>query len=183
MTNLTKLDPKSLSKGDICYYANGCAVEFQQLHLFQVTRVVAVKNQFITLDNGCKFNLESGEEVTKSAKGQLYPYSHETIKMVTEAQQKLSLINEVQAIDFSSLTVQQLSMIKDVSRGAFTQVTAPSPCGGGCGGRPVTYHDDSTPDIATSIGLNDATYELDDSELDDIEATDEDDDYIEVITA
>lgn len=127
------LSPPDLFKGDICYYADGHAVESQLPHLLQVTKVVTVTSQSIILDNGRKFSLESGEEVTRGAKGVLYPYTYGTIAMVTEAQQKLSLLNEVESIDFSTLTAQQLSMIRDVARGAFTQVTMSSPCGGGCG--------------------------------------------------
>jgi hypothetical protein len=127
------LSPQDLFKGDICYYADGHAVEARLPHLLQVTKVVTVTGQSITLDNGRKFNLESCEETTRGSKGVLYEYSYRTISMVTEAQQVLSLLNDVEAIDFSSLSSQQLSMIKDVARGAFTQVTMPSPCGGGCG--------------------------------------------------
>ena len=168
--------PQDLFKGDICYYADGHAVESQLPHLLQVTKVVTVTSQSIILDNGRKFSLESGEEVTRGAKGVLYPYTYGTIAMVTEAQQKLSLLNEVESIDFSTLTAQQLSMIKDVARGAFTQVTAPTPCGG-CGDTVevagIDIETTQAPEVTTTIAFNDATYELTQEELDDIEDADD----------
>lgn len=172
------LSPKDLFKGDLCYYADGHAVEARLTHLLQVTKVVTVTDKSIILDNGRKFSIESGEEVTRGVKGLLYPYIYGTIAMVTEAQQKLSLLNDVESVDFSTLTSQQLSMIKDVARGAFTQVLNPSPCGG-CGDTVrvagIDIETAQAPEVSATIAFNDATYELTQEELDDIEEADDDD--------
>ena len=67
-------------------------------------------------------------------------------------------------------------MILDVSRGAFTQVTAPSPCGG-CGdtvqvaGIDIDISDiESIPTVEAPIGIADATYELSDEDEDEDES-------------
>lgn len=185
--------PNELFVGDILYYADYHSVENNLTHLLQVTKVTRVTSQSVSFDNGRKFSLETGEEMGRGSKGILYPYTNLTIAMVQESQSKLSLLNDVESIDFQSLSVQQLSMIKDVARGAFTQVTAPSPCGGGCGDKvqvsgidfeldPVKVatsfkvFDTDPTEVSATIGFNDATYELTPSEIDAIEAADEVDD-------
>lgn len=194
MTYLTNLDPfpiKSLSKGDVVYYADAHAIETDAIHLLQVTTVAAITSTSVLFDNGRKFLL-SGEEVTRGSKGAIYAYTSLTKAMVTEAQNKLALLNDVKAINFNSLSLQQLSMILDVARGAFTQITAPAPCGG-CGNtvkvagieveleqKPtVTYYDDSTIEVSSPIAFTDASYELTESELDDIEDADDNDGWDE----
>jgi hypothetical protein len=197
MTYLTNLDPfpiNSLSKGDVAYYADAHAIETSAIHLLQVTTVAAITSTSVLFDNGRKFLL-SGEEVTRGNKGAIYAYTSLTRAMVSEAQNKLALLNEVKAVNFNSLSLQQLSMILDVSRGAFTQVTTPSPCGGGCNdtvGKPSqqsfidslranSYTADtvqvagididisdieSIPTVEAPIGIADATYELSDEDED-----------------
>jgi hypothetical protein len=191
LSNLSPIKPHDLFKGDVVYYADAHAIETDAIHLLQVTKVVSVTSTSVILDNGRKFLL-TGEEVTRGSKGVLYDYTQLTRAMVTEAQNKLSLLNDVEGIDFSTLTTQQLSMILDVARGAFTQVTAPSPCGG-CGdtvkvaGIDIEVEHElasqnllakhPSPDVLAAIAFTDATYELTEAELDDIEDADEDDDY------
>lgn len=187
MTNLFEtesLNPSELFKGDVVYYADAHAVEHKQLHSLQVTKVVSVTGQSVILDNGRKFSIESGTETTRGLAGVLYPYTSLIKAMVTEAQNRLTLLNDVEGINFSALTSQQLSMILDVSRGAFTQVSAPSPCGGGCHDTvEVAGIDIDIPqsEVIAPIAFNDATYELTQDELDDIEdADDKDEEYEDV---
>lgn len=187
LTNLFPLSPAELFKGDVVYYADAHAIETDAIHLLQVTKVVSVTSTSVILDNGRKFLL-TGEEVTRGNKGVLYDYTSLTKAMVTEAQDKLTLLNDVESINFSTLTSQQLSIILDVIRGAFTQVTAASPCGG-CGDKvevsglsfetqtAIENAYGSQPEVVTPIAFNDATYELSSAELDDIEDADEDDEY------
>lgn len=182
----TALHPSDLSAGAIVYYADHHCVSNEYLHALQVCKVMVSTDRSFLLDNGRKFNPETGTEITKSNGGFLYPYTPTTRAMVQDAQSKLFLVNEVLSIDFSALTTQQLSMILDVSRGAFTQVAMPSPCGGGCGNCQDTVEVAGldielaqrqlwSPEVTAPIASNDATYELSDSELDDIEDADEDD--------
>lgn len=182
MTYLTNLDPfpiNSLSKGDVVYYADAHAIETDAIHLLQVTTVAAITSTSVLFDNGRKFLL-SGEEVTRGNKGAIYAYTSLAKAMVTEAQNKLALLNDVKAINFNSLSLQQLSMILDVSRGAFTQVSAPSPCGGGCGdtvqvaGIDIDISDvEPISKVEAPIGIPDATYELSDEDEDEDEDDDE----------
>ena len=182
MTYLTNLDPSpvnSLSKGDVVYYADAHAIETDAIHLLQVTTVASITSTSVLFDNGRKFLL-SGEEVTRGNKGAIYAYTSLTKAMVSEAQNKLALLNDVKAINFNSLSLQQLSMILDVSRGAFTQITAPTPCGGGCrdtvqvAGIDIDISDiESIPTVEAPIGIADATYELSEAELDDVEDADD----------
>ena len=126
------LHPKDLSAGTIVYYADHHTFTNEYLHGLQVCKVMVSTDRSFLLDNGRKFNPETGLEVTKGNGGVLYPYNPTTRAAIQDAQSKLFLVNEVISINFSKLTTQQLSMILDVARGAFTQVSAPSPCGGGC---------------------------------------------------
>lgn len=186
MTYLTNLDPfpvNSLTKGDVVYYADAHAIETDAIHLLQVTTVAAITSTSVLFDNGRKFLL-SGEEVTRGSKGAIYAYTSLAKAMVTEAQNKLALLNDVKAINFNSLSLQQLSMILDVARGAFTQVSAPSPCGGGCrdtvqvAGIDIDISDiEPTPTVEAPIGISDATYELSDEDEDDDEEYAGNEDY------
>lgn len=197
----TALHPSDLSAGAIVYYADHHCVSNKYLHALQVCKVMVSTDRSFLLDNGRKFNPETGTEITKSNGGFLYPYTPTTRAMVQDAQSKLFLVNEVLSIDFNALTTQQLSLIKDVARGAFTQVTMSSPCGGGCGDSKTTVEaqpiitnirdligptvevagidvDISQPEVTATIAFNDATYELTPSEVDALhEADDEDDNY------
>jgi hypothetical protein len=189
MTNLFETDPvhpSELHAGSVIYYADAHTYSNQYLHGLQVAKVMVSNEKSFILDNGKRFNPATGEEVTRGNQGYLYPYTATTKAMVQDAETKLFLVNEVLSIDFNALTTQQLSLIKDVARGAFTQVTAPSPCGGECGNCQDTVEVASLdielaqrqPEVTATIAFNDATYELSDSELDDIEdADDEDDEY------
>lgn len=186
MTYLTNLDPfpiNSLSKGDVVYYADAHAIETDAIHLLQVTTVAAITSTSVLFDNGRKFLL-SGEEVTRGSKGAIYAYTSLAKAMVTEAQNKLALLNDVKAVNFNSLSLQQLSMILDVARGAFTQVSAPSPCGGGCrdtvqvAGIDIDISDiEPTPTVEAPIGIPDATYELSDEDEDEDEEYAGNEDY------
>lgn len=161
MTNLFETDPvhpSELHAGSVIYYADAHTYSNQYLHGLQVAKVMVSNEKSFILDNGKRFNPATGEEVTRGNQGYLYPYTATTKAMVQDAETKLFLVNEVLSIDFNALTTQQLSMILDVSRGAFTataglgirgadiaklqnmpgfipnpRFTAPSPCGGGCG--------------------------------------------------
>jgi len=227
MTNLFETDPLHPSEvhaGAVVYYADSHTHGNQYLHGLQTTKVMVSDDKSFILDNGKRFNPTTGREITRGNEGYLYPYTSVTKAMVLDAETKLFLVNEVLSIDFSALTTQQLSMILDVARGAFTQITAPTPCGGGCGDtvkvagmdveveqantlraaqRVVTADEVSASiandvarvtesmrdrplltnwirliapvEVSATIGLNDATYELSDSELDDIDEDDEDD--------
>lgn len=186
MTNLFETDPvhpSELHAGSVIYYADAHTYSNQYLHGLQVAKVMVSNEKSFILDNGKRFNPATGEEVTRGNQGYLYPYTATTKAMVQDAETKLFLVNEVLSIDFSALTTQQLSMILDVSRGAFTQVAMPSPCGGGCGNCQDTVEvagldielAQRQPEVTAPIASNDATYELSDSELDDIEDADEDD--------
>lgn len=198
MTNLFEtepLHPSEVHTGCVVYYADHHAFTNECLHALQVCKVIAADSKSFVLDNGKKFNPETGLEVTRGNGGVLYPYTFDTKAMVQDAQSKLFLINEVLSVDFSALTTQQLSMILDVSRGAFTQITAPTPCGGGCRdtvGKPSqqsfidslranSYTADtvqvagididisdieSIPTVEAPIGIADATYELSDEDED-----------------
>ena len=193
MTNLFETDPvhpSELHAGSVIYYADAHTYSNQYLHGLQVAKVMVSNEKSFILDNGKRFNPATGEEVTRGNQGYLYPYTATTKAMVQDAETKLFLVNEVLSIDFNALTTQQLSMIKDVARGAFTQVTAPSPCGGGCGNCQDTVEVAGldielaqrqlwSPEVTAPIASNDATYELSDSELDDIESADEDEDNYE----
>lgn len=170
MTNLFEtepLHPSEVHTGCVVYYADHHAFTNECLHALQVCKVVTADSKSFVLDNGKKFNPETGLEVSRGNGGVLYPYTFDTKAMVQDAQSKLFLINEVLSVDFSALTTQQLSMILDVSRGAFTQVTAPTPCGGGCrdtvqvAGIDIDISDiESIPTVEAPIGIADATYEL-----------------------
>lgn len=169
MTNLFEtepLHPSEVHTGCVVYYADHHALINECLHALQVCKVVSIDSKSFVLDNGRKFNPETGLEITRGNGGVLYPYTFDTKAMVQDAQSKLFLINEVLSVDFSALTTQQLSMILDVSRGAFTQITAPTPCGG-CGdtvqvaGIDIDISDiESIPTVEAPIGIADATYEL-----------------------
>ena len=126
----TPLQPSTLKSGAVVYYADAHTKASESLHGLQVARVVVSTDKSFVLDNGKKFNPDNGFEVTRGLPGFLYPYNCTTQAMVKDAVDKLFLINEVLSIDFNSLTTQQLSMIRDVARGAFTQIKSPSPCGG-----------------------------------------------------
>lgn len=192
------LHPKDLSAGTIVYYADHHTFINEYLHGLQVCKVMVSTDRSFLLDNGRKFNPETGSEITKGNGGVLYPYTPTTRTLVQDAQSKLFLVNEVISINFSKLTTQQLSMILDVARGAFTQVSAPSPCGGGCNEvEPILSFvkdlRENTVQVAgididisniepistveAPIGISDATYELSEAELDDIEDADEDYEY------
>lgn len=144
----TPISPKYISKGALVYYADAYTAKSEQAHLLQLTQVTSISGDAVYLDNGKKFSKENGSEITRGNGGNLYLFTEFTQALVKDAQAKLPILNEVLSIDFSSLTTQQLSMIRDVARGAFTQVsygrggevlfsntpnTAPTPCGGGCG--------------------------------------------------
>lgn len=182
MTNLFETDPlhpSELHAGSVVYYADAHAYNKQYLYGLQVAKVMVSNEKSVILDNGKRFNPATGEEVTRGNQGYLYPYTATTKAMVQDAETKLFLVNEVLSIDFSTLTAQQLSMIKDVARGAFTQVTAPSPCGGGCGDTVEVAGIDvdiSQPEVTAPIAFNDATYELTPSEVDALHETDDEDD-------
>lgn len=200
MTYLTNLDPfpiNSLSKGDVVYYADAHAIETDAIHLLQVTTVVSITSTSVSFDNGRKFLL-SGEEITRGNKGAIYAYTSLTRAMVTEAQNKLALLNDVKAINFNSLSLQQLSMILDVAKGAFTLMSAPSPCSGDCNevepilsfvkdlrentvqvaGIDIDISDiEPTPTVEAPIGISDATYELSDEDEDDDEEYAGNEDY------
>lgn len=136
MTNLFETDPLHPSEvhaGAVVYYADSHTHGNQYLHGLQTTKVMVSDDKSFILDNGKRFNPTTGREITRGNEGYLYPYTSVTKAMVLDAETKLFLVNEVLSIDFSALTTQQLSMILDVARGAFTQITAPTPCGGGCG--------------------------------------------------
>lgn len=209
MTNLFETDPvhpSELHAGCVVYYADAHTYSNQYLHGLQTTKVMVSDEKSFILDNGKRFNPTTGKEITRGNEGYLYPYTSETRAMVQDAETKLFLVNEVLSIDFNSLTTQQLSMILDVVRGAFTQVTAPSPCGGGCNdtvGKPSqqsfidslranSYTADTVqvagididisdiepmPTVEAPIGIADATYELTEEELDDIDDADDDKEY------
>lgn len=183
----TPLQPSTLSAGTVVYYADATTHGNEYLHGLQTTKVMVSDEKSFILDNGKRFNPATGLEITRGSQGYLYPYNSTTKAMVKDAEDKLFLVNEVLSIDFSSLTTQQLSMIRDVARGAFTQVTAPSPCSGGCGeAEPILSFvkdlrentvevagiDIDIPDIEsirtveTPIGIADATYELSDEDED-----------------
>lgn len=202
MTNLFETDPvhpSELHAGSVVYYADAHAYGNQYLHGLQVAKVMVSNEKSFILDNGKRFNPATGEEVTRGNQGYLYPYTATTKAMVQDAETKLFLVNEVASINFNALTTQQLSLIKDVARGAFTQVTMSSPCGGGCGDSKTTVEaqpiianirdligptvevagidvDISQPEVTATIAFNDATYELTQEELDDIEDADDEDD-------
>lgn len=199
MTNLFETDPvhpSELHAGCVVYYADAHTYSNQCLHGLQTTKVMVSDEKSFVLDNGKRFNPTTGKEITRGNEGYLYPYTSVTKAMVLDAQSKLFLVNEVLSIDFSALTTQQLSMILDVSRGAFTQVTATSPCGG-CGdtvkvaGLDVEVEQNlhglaelygarqPESEVLATIGFNDATYKLSSAELDDIEDADDDDEYDE----
>lgn len=176
------LHPKDLSAGTIVYYADHHTFTNEYLHGLQVCKVMVSTDRSFLLDNGRKFNPETGSEITKGNGGVLYPYTPTTRTLVQDAQSKLFLVNEVISINFSKLTTQQLSMILDVSRGAFTQVSAPSPCGGGCrdtvqvAGIDIDISDiEPISTVETPIGISDATYELTQEEIDAIENADVED--------
>ncbi len=180
------IDPSTLFQGDIVYYANGHAVENKLVHLLQVTQVASVTSSLVILDNERKFSLETGEEVTRSSKGALYPYTQANSIEVSNAQRKLGLVNDVRAIDFNSLSVQQLTMIRDVANGAFTQIAAPSPCSGCGSSSSVNPNDDEYDEFPDDEDDNDyiVTRTIDDDDdLEDAEDLDEDDNQIEIITA
>lgn len=172
--NLFETDPvhpSELHAGCVVYYADSHTYNNQYLHGLQTTKVMVSDEKSFILDNGKRFNPTTGLEITRGSQGYLYPYTSVTKAMVLDAETKLFLVNEVLSIDFSTLTVQQLSMILDVSRGAFTQVTAPSPCGGGCGdtvqvaGIDINISDiESIPTVKAPIGIADATYKLSDED-------------------
>ena len=187
MTNLFETDPlhpSELHAGSVVYYADAHAYSKQYLYGLQAAKVMVSNEKSFILDNGKRFNPATGEEVTRGNQGYLYPYTATTKAMVQDAETKLFLVNEVLSIDFNALTTQQLSLIKDVARGAFTQVTAPSPCGGGCGNCQDTVEvagldielAQRQPEVTAPIAFNDATYELTQEELDDIEDADDEDD-------
>ena len=182
----TPLQPSTLSAGTVVYYADATTHGNEYLHGLQTTKVMVSDEKSFILDNGKRFNPTTGLEITRGSQGYLYPYNSTTKAMVKDAEDKLFLVNEVLSIDFSSLTTQQLSMIRDVARGAFTQVTAPSPCGGGCGDTVQVAGIDinlsaieSIRTVEAPIAFPDATYELTKEELDDIDdaADDDDEDY------
>lgn len=185
--NLFETDPvhpSELHAGCVVYYADSHTYNNQYLHGLQTTKVMVSDEKSFILDNGKRFNPATGLEITRGSQGYLYPYTSVTKAMVLDAETKLFLVNEVLSIDFSTLTVQQLSMILDVSRGAFTQITTSSPCSGGCGdtvqvaGIDIDISDiESIPTVEASIGIADASYELSEEELDGIDDADEDDDY------
>ena len=176
--NLFETDPvhpSELHAGCVVYYADSHTYNNQYLHGLQTTKVVVSDEKSFILDNGKRFNPVTGLEMTRGSQGYLYPYTSVTKAMVLNAETKLFLVNEVLSIDFSTLTVQQLSMILDVSRGAFTQVTAPSPCGG-CGdtvqvaGIDIDISDvELISTVEAPIGIADATYELSNEDDDDEE--------------
>lgn len=177
------LHPKDLGSGTIVYYADHHTFSNEYLHGLQVCKVMVSTDKSFLLDNGKKFNPETGLEVTKGNGGVLYPYNSTTRAAVQDAQSKLFLVNEVISINFSKLTTQQLSMILDVARGAFTQVSAPSPCGG-CrdtvqvAGIDIDISDiEPTPTVEAPIGISDATYELSDEDEDEDEDEDDDEEY------
>jgi bacterioferritin-associated ferredoxin len=187
MTNLFETDPvhpSELHAGSVIYYADAHTYSNQYLHGLQVAKVMVSNEKSFILDNGKRFNPATGEEVTRGNQGYLYPYTATTKAMVQDAETKLFLVNEVLSIDFNALTTQQLSLIKDVARGAFTQVTALSPCGGECGNCQDTVEvagldielAQRQPEVTAPIAFNDATYELTQEELDDIEDADDEDD-------
>ena len=188
------LHPKDLGSGTIVYYADHHTFSNEYLHGLQVCKVMVSTDKSFLLDNGKKFNPETGLEVTKGNGGVLYPYNSTTRAAVQDAQSKLFLVNEVISINFSKLTTQQLSMILDVSRGAFTQVSygaggevlfsnpskPPSPCGGGCrdtvqvAGIDIDISDvEPISTVEAPIGIPDATYELSDEDEDEDEDDDE----------
>jgi len=164
------LHPKDLIAGTIVYYADYHTFSEESLHGLQVCKVMVSTDRSFLLDNGRKFNPETGSEITKGNGGVLYPYTPTTRTLVQDAQSRLFLVNEVISINFSKLTTQQLSMILDVSRGAFTQVSAPSPCGGGCrdtvqvAGIDIDISDIEPISVEAPIGISDATYELSDED-------------------
>jgi hypothetical protein len=189
MTNLFETDPLHPSEvhaGAVVYYADSHTHGNQYLHGLQTTKVMVSDDKSFILDNGKRFNPTTGREITRGNEGYLYPYTSVTKAMVLDAETKLFLVNEVLSIDFSALTTQQLSMILDVARGAFTQITAPTPCGGGCGdtvkvaGIDIDISDIQpieAPDVVAPIAFTDASYELTPSELDAIEEADDEDEY------
>jgi len=157
--SIYKADFVNLEKGDLVYYASFIAASEDRPHLLQLTQVQKVNDTTIFLDNGKKFSIGDEREACRGDGGCLYEYSTFNEAMVKEAQAKLSVLNNVEAIDFSSLSLsrlitiyraskgelanvesidfealstQQLSMIHDVARGAFTLATNSTPCGGGC---------------------------------------------------
>ena len=193
LTNLSKLMTiesmtpaviRPLQKGDLVYYASPLATHNDFPYLSQLTQVEKVSNTTIFLDNGKKFSIERKEEICRGESGCLYEYSAFNKAIVKESEAKLSVLKSVEAIDFSSLSSQQLSMILDVSRGAFTLVTNSSPCGGGCSdtmesdGQSVqisglAFDVDDTSILPVIFA--DATFELSDSdECEDDEDDDED---------
>lgn len=183
----------ALSKDSLVYYADAYTLESKRIHLLQLTQVIRVAGDSVFLDNGKKFSIADNTEVCKGNSGAIYIYSKYHQALIANAQTKLSLLAKVDSINLAELSLQQLSMILDVSRGAFTQVTAPTPCGGGCGdtvnvaGIDIEIEHElasqdllakhPSPDVLAPIAFNDATYELSDSELDAIEDADEDDEY------
>jgi hypothetical protein len=189
MTNLFETDPLHPSEvhaGAVVYYADSHTHGNQYLHGLQTTKVMVSDDKSFILDNGKRFNPTTGREITRGNEGYLYPYTSVTKAMVLDAETKLFLVNEVLSIDFSALTTQQLSMILDVARGAFTQITAPTPCGGGCGdtvkvaGIDIDISDIQpieASDVVAPIAFTDASYELTPSELDAIEEADDEDEY------
>ncbi len=173
----------NLFKGNLVYYADSHAVETKRTHLLQLTQVSSVSGDSVFLDNGRKVSISDNTEVCRGNGGRIYVYSTMSEALVKEAQSKLSVVTDLKAIDFNSLSLQQLSMIRDVARGAFTQVTAPSPCSGGCrdtvqvAGIDIDISDIQPEEVSATIAFNDASYELSSSDSDDIEDANEDDEY------
>jgi hypothetical protein len=171
MTNLFETDPLHPSEvhaGAVVYYADSHTHGNQYLHGLQTTKVMVSDDKSFILDNGKRFNPTTGREITRGNEGYLYPYTSVTKAMVLDAETK------------------QLSMILDVARGAFTQITAPTPCGGGCGdtvkvaGIDIDISDIQpieASDVVAPIAFTDASYELTPSELDAIEEADDEDEY------
>jgi len=189
LTNLSKLMTiesmtpaviRPLQKGDLVYYASPLATHNDFPYLSQLTQVEKVSNTTIFLDNGKKFSIERKEEICRGESGCLYEYSAFNKAIVKESEAKLSVLKSVEAIDFSSLSSQQLSMILDVSRGAFTLVTNSSPCGGGC----TEVEPDALSGTTTPVMFADATFTLSNSEEDEDEDYDDesDDEDYELVT-
>ena len=170
----------NLEKGDLVYYASFIATSEDRPHLLQLTQVQKVNDTTVFLDNGKKFSINLGIEMCRGDGGCLYEYSTFSEAMVKESQAKLSVLNNVEAIDFSALSLQQLSMILDVSRGAFTQVSNYTPCGGGC----TEVEPDALSGTTTPVMFADATFTLSNSEEDEDEDYDDesDDEDYELVT-
>jgi len=182
--SIPKVNLPNLEKGDLVYYASFIATSEDRPHLLQLTQVQKVNDTTIFLDNGKKFSIGHKQEVCRGDGGCLYEYSLPAEGLIRESQARLSVLTCVESIDFSTLSLyqlsmirdvakgildgvqdvdfstlspQQLSMIHDVARGAFTLVTNSTPCGGGCS--------DTMESDGQSVQISGLAFDVDDTSI------------------